>query len=618
MTASAEVINVTPSDDLQAVVNAANDGDILILSSGTYNLNPTVDDGTGTLVSTGAVKIYKTITIKGDNITDQPVLLGRFEIYDGAGLTISQCVVDGSMNSTTDQIFNYKLDAAPTGTTFGALDIESCTITGRQDGKGLLFFNVQAIVESITFNDCIIYGIETVGGDFIDSRAGLPRQINLTNSTFYNVAQGRDFIRIDDKSENFPGQAGPVVTVDHCTLYNVGVYANGAQPNYRLLYVRFLGNEIIFTNNLVVGTVNKRGFTNQYLSDAEPTLDNNYYFECENLTSPGLNADASIKWFDVNGTVLTETPFANAAPDFTLKEDCAPNFYKVGDPRWLVTPVASVMPYAVLSNDNTTLTFYYDDQKWARGGMNIGPFESMDSQSWYDQSLSITSVVFDDSFAQCTTITNTAYWFNNCSSLTSITGIENLNTSNVTDMRYMFHFCTHLTSLDVTHFNTAKVTNMRNMFDTCSGLTSLDVSNFNTENVTDMTRMFQHCSALTSLDVSTFNTANVGDMSSMFFGCVGLTTIYCNDTWNCIKSFDMFFDCTSLIGAIAYDETKVDVTYANPDTGYFTRTGDTAITKLKADDGLLKGTSVFSLGGQQRSQPQKGINIIGGKKVVVK
>ena len=31
-------------------------------------------------------------------------------------------------------------------------------------------------------------------------------------------------------------------------------------------------------------------------------------------------------------------------------------------------------PYAVLSDDNTTLTFYYDNNKVKNGGMDIGPF----------------------------------------------------------------------------------------------------------------------------------------------------------------------------------------------------------------------------------------------------
>jgi len=62
-------------------------------------------------------------------------------------------------------------------------------------------------------------------------------------------------------------------------------------------------------------------------------------------------------------------------------------------------------------------------------------------------------------------------------------------------------------------------------------------------------------------------------MSNMFLDCRKLTTIYSNTDWNTddvTSSTDMFEYCLSLVGAISYDSTKLDVTYANPTTGYFT------------------------------------------------
>ena len=87
-----------------------------------------------------------------------------------------------------------------------------------------------------------------------------------------------------------------------------------------------------------------------------------------------------------------------------------------------------------------------------------------------------------------------------------------------------------------------------------------------------MTRMFNSCSALTSLDLSNFNTAKVTDTRSMFNTCSALTTIYCNDDLNSstvTNSTDMFDCCSRLVGAVAYDSSKVDVSMANPTTGYF-------------------------------------------------
>ena len=161
--------------------------------------------------------------------------------------------------------------------------------------------------------------------------------------------------------------------------------------------------------------------------------------------------------------------------------------------------------------------------------------------------------------------------FTGCSALTKL-DVSNFNTEKVTDMHEMFYDCSALTTIDVSGFNTKNVATMKSMFAGCSALTSLDLSNFNTSNVTDMSYMFNGCSALTELVLLNFNISNVTNMFYMFNGCSALTTIYCNDTWTCDKSTDMFKGCTSLIGAVAYDASRTDVTMANPHTGYFTAT----------------------------------------------
>ena len=153
-------------------------------------------------------------------------------------------------------------------------------------------------------------------------------------------------------------------------------------------------------------------------------------------------------------------------------------------------------------------------------------------------------------------VTDMGYMFYICSSLTSL-DVTHFNTANVTNMSYMFYNCKALTSLDVTHFNTANVTNMGYMFYICSSLTSLDVTNFNTANVADMRYMFSSCSSLTSLDVTNFNTANVANMSYMFSGCSSLTSLDVThfNTANVTNMSGMFNSCSSL--------TSLDVTHFN-------------------------------------------------------
>ena len=171
-------------------------------------------------------------------------------------------------------------------------------------------------------------------------------------------------------------------------------------------------------------------------------------------------------------------------------------------------------------------------------------------------------------------------WFSGAVSLTSITGLDKLDTTAVTDMGFMFYSCSKLTSLDLSSFNTENVTHMNGMFQNCSSLTSLDLSSFNTENVTYMYRMFRYCSSLTSLDLSSFNTANVTHMNGMFDSCSGLKTIYASSlfTTGAVSSSEaMFNGCYYLVGGAGtkYDAYYIDKTYARIDggtsnRGYFT------------------------------------------------
>ena len=245
---------------------------------------------------------------------------------------------------------------------------------------------------------------------------------------------------------------------------------------------------------------------------------------------------------------------------------------------------------------------------------------------WNTHNSKISKVVFEASFANARPTTCYA-WFKNFTFLNQIEGIENLNTANVTNMSFMFKGCSILAVLDVTHFNTAKVTTMNSMFTRCSNLAELDLTHFNTANVTNMYEMFNGCSNLVKLDVTHFNTAEVTDMSYMFYdcsnlaeldvthfntakvtimngmfsgcsnlteldlthfntanvtnmyvmfsGCKSLTTIYVSDEFVITnitnKAYSLFFDCIKLKGAIGYNKSMVDHTYANYKTGYFTK-----------------------------------------------
>ena len=272
-----------------------------------------------------------------------------------------------------------------------------------------------------------------------------------------------------------------------------------------------------------------------------------------------------------------------------------------------------------------TLSFHRSGTKPV--GDNILDLGTGTYPNWGTHAAEIKKVVFKAGFRDETHWT-CSNWFNGCTNLTSIEGIENLNTSNVENMSGMFALCSNLETLDLSHFNTENVTTMAQMFYGCTKLHNLNIDNFNTENVSYMNGMFEGCSGLDTLDLSHFNTRYVRksgfnymfngcsslssldvsnfttdkpsmqldglfkgcsslqtlDLSSfstggassvtdMFDGCSALQTIYVSDLFkfNSVSSSNMFRGCLSLKGAITFEPSKEDKTYANYKSGYLTK-----------------------------------------------
>ena len=119
----------------------------------------------------------------------------------------------------------------------------------------------------------------------------------------------------------------------------------------------------------------------------------------------------------------------------------------------------------------------------------------------------------------------TSISFGNKKNIKSIKKMQ-IDTSNFTDMQYMFYGCSSLTSLDLSNFDTSKVTNINRMFGYCESLTSLDLSNLDTSKVTDIGGMCINCSSLTSLDLSNWDTSKVTNRSEMLVNCSSLKDVY--------------------------------------------------------------------------------------------
>lgn len=249
-------------------------------------------------------------------------------------------------------------------------------------------------------------------------------------------------------------------------------------------------------------------------------------------------------------------------------------------------PYTSDKIYTEFVESSGKLTYFYGSN-W---------LNSRNTIEFYDQSnpfatrfegyaSKVKSVYIDDSMKNAPLTTLASFFCgganNVLENVTSINGLSNLNTENVTSMSSMFANCRKLSSIDMSTFNTSNVTAMSNMFFGCN-FSSIDLSHFDTRNVKTMKSMFSNCLDLRTIDLTNFDMSQVEDVVNMFEADLSLKTIYCNLDWNSLpkltKSNGLFFDCTSLKGGngTSYNSSKIDVSYARPDggasaPGYFTR-----------------------------------------------
>ena len=246
------------------------------------------------------------------------------------------------------------------------------------------------------------------------------------------------------------------------------------------------------------------------------------------------------------------------------------------------TQVMADEAYAVYDSSNQKLTFYYDTNRGNWTGEQYVTYDlntGNNEPGWYtDHKSDIQKAEIDESFKNARP-TSTVYWFS-CYKLTELIGLHYLNTSEVTDMSYMFCGC-KLSTLNLIYFDTSKVTNMEYMFSSCSKLINVNVSSFDTSKVTNMTRMFNFCTELTYLNLASFDTQKISDTGfvEMFLYCSKLQTIYVNSDWfkpelGCI----MFAECSQLVGGEGthYEERKYGSEFARVDggdskPGYFTQ-----------------------------------------------
>ncbi len=256
--------------------------------------------------------------------------------------------------------------------------------------------------------------------------------------------------------------------------------------------------------------------------------------------------------------------------------------------------------FAVYSADDSSLTFYYGtipavgDQY--NGKIVTDVYEGFGSEAystagsgtnvysnapWSSERSNVKSVAFDESYAVVQP-TILAGWFTGLKNCEEFTGLEYLDTSEVTLMNDMFRNCEAVSELDVSSFDTSKVQDFERMFYMCYSLKTLDVSTFDTSSATAINGMFREMTSVTEINVAGFDTSKAVTVNALFRDSTSLKTIYADEDWVINSSAsgfndqNMFSNCSSLVGGngTTFDSGKVVSSMAKIDRdgteGYFT------------------------------------------------
>lgn len=251
------------------------------------------------------------------------------------------------------------------------------------------------------------------------------------------------------------------------------------------------------------------------------------------------NNDGKIYWGFVEDTLyISSCESDNAKQSFSI--DYAPKTYD--DVPWMkfekeIKKVIITDGEKKVKPKSMAFWFSLGKLESITGLNNLDTSEVVDMQSLFEAS-GLEDI--DLSTFNTSNVTDMSKMFSN-SKVTEL-NISGFDTSQVINMNSMFNYCTNIKKIDLSSFNTSNVREMSFMFNKCKQLTDLNLDNFNTSNVTDLCFMFCNCESIKTLDLSGFDTKNVTDMSEMFGSCYSLEKIDISsfDTSNVVLMEGMF------------------------------------------------------------------------------
>ena len=207
-------------------------------------------------------------------------------------------------------------------------------------------------------------------------------------------------------------------------------------------------------------------------------------------------------------------------------------------PALRIEPVPSVDVYITGMLGTAPWTLYDDGLLVVMGG-NISSHWASNAipanSPWAAHANVINRIVFTEPIVAGNSL---ARMFFRLSNVTSIEGLEYLDSSTTTNMSYMFFETTNLVNLNVTNLNTSNVTTMHRMFDGTHNLINIvGIQNWQVGNVQNMNRMFENTRSLEILDLSGWDTSSVSVFTNMF-AFSGVREMYLTD-WSTSSDANM-------------------------------------------------------------------------------
>ena len=321
--ANAAVININTgtTDALRVALYYANDGDEIVMATGTYvesNSNFIAFDGKDVLVRAE----------EGAEVIIQPQV--PITVANGGCAHFQNVKIDASHLNDIESWYEHIIYAQDAATN-NRIILEGCEIYNFALNKSLISCPSASTLDALTINNCYFHNINK-SCVFIENTSNAIA-INITNSTFANITTESGYSAgvIDTRATS-----GSFL-VDHCTFYNV----EAMNTDYAAIGKIKLASGAVVSNCIFALSV-PGASSNRTIRDIVAatnclvynyTTDSGYGMQ-SNVTKTGcfianpLFADAANGDFSLAGdwTTMSLSPARGAATDGS----------DLGDPRWAV------------------------------------------------------------------------------------------------------------------------------------------------------------------------------------------------------------------------------------------------------------------------------------------